>query len=140
MSSVFFHEVFRELDLARQRADEPLEVAAAVRHVGIHVEARAGRRQQHDLPSHRDGMGELHGLRHRVARCINLVFGEARGGRCIAEAQGGVANEDQRIAALFDFRHEVREVGLLVVAARNQNDMAGERLKRLDGRVRVRGL
>ena len=85
-------------------------------------------------------MRNLDRLAHRVARCVDLVLGEAIvNGRSI-EALRCTADEDERINALADELHEIREVRHLVIAAREQDDVPVERLERLDSRVRVRRL
>ena len=121
----------------RQRAHEPLEIAAALRHAVIHIETRAGRRKQHDLARVRAGVRELDGARHRVAGRVDILLREPCRAGGVAEPQRRVADEDERVDALLDERHEVREVRHLVIAAREQDDVL-ERLERLDRRVRVR--
>ena len=84
---------------------EVLEVAAALRHVVVHVEARAGRREQHDGRLLGQRMRNLDRLAHRVARCVDLVLGEAIVNSRPVEAGRRTADEDQRIDALADELH-----------------------------------
>ena len=85
-------------------------------------------------------MSELHRFLHGIPSLMDMLFRETLRHCTLMEAFCRSSQENEIVHPLLHEIHEFRQIRQLVISTGQQDDMAGKRLQRLDGRVRIRPL
>ena len=118
-----------------ERVDDLLELTAAHLKVGVQVERSTGRRQDDDVAGLCGGAGQLHSVLHVVGvldgqRCFVKAFAFAHS---LLDTGAGGTHQHQVLDVGNDFRCQRLIRDVLVVAARNEDDLLVEAAQARNG-------